>query len=79
MESRVSFSCTDSIVANLVTNKISMYGEAIVVYEGITMTADLIEMDTEKNEVYCVYTLDENGNRVGIPKFEDGAESFTAA
>ncbi|HLV42521.1 MAG TPA: putative LPS assembly protein LptD [Brumimicrobium sp.] len=79
MDSRVSFSCTDSIVANLVTNKISMYGEAIVIYDGITMTADLIEMDTEKKEVYCVYTLDEDGNRVGIPKFEDGAESFTAA
>jgi len=56
-----------------------MYGEAIVIYDGITMTADLIEMDTEKKEVYCVYTLDEDGNRVGIPKFEDGAESFTAA
>lgn len=79
MESRVVFSCTDSIVANLVTNKISMYGAAIVKYEGITMTADLIEMDTEKKEVYCVYTLDEEGNRVGIPKFEDGSESFTAA
>lgn len=56
-----------------------MYGAAIVKYEGITMTADLIEMDTEKKEVYCVYTLDEDGNRVGIPKFEDGSESFTAA
>ncbi|PKR81017.1 hypothetical protein CW751_07575 [Brumimicrobium salinarum] len=79
MDSRVSFSCRDSIVANLKNNTISMYGEAIVKYEGITMTADLIEMDTEKKEVYCVYTLDEEGNRIGIPKFEDGSESFTAA
>ncbi len=79
MDSRVSFSCTDSIVANLSSNKISMYGSAIVEYEGIKMTADLIELDTEKKEVYCIYTLDEEGNRVGIPKFEDGSESFTAA
>jgi len=79
MESRVKYSCTDSIVADLITNKISLYGAAIVEYEGITMSADLIEMDTEKKEVYCIYTLDKDGNRVGIPKFEDATESFTAA
>lgn len=55
-----------------------MYGEATVEYDGIKMTADLIEMDTEKKEVYCTYTLDKDSNRVGIPKFEDGSESFTA-
>ncbi len=56
-----------------------MYGEAMVEYDGIKLTADLIEMDTDKKEVYAIYTLDEEGNRVGIPKFEDGSESFTAA
>src|SRR5690554_2446260 len=61
------------------TNNISMYGEAMVEYDGIKLTADLIEMDTDKKEVYAIYTLDEEGNRVGIPKFEDGSESFTAA
>lgn len=79
LESKVLYSCTDSIVANLKTNKISIYGEAKVVYESITMTADLIELDIDKNEVYAIYTLDEEGNRVGIPKFEDGQQSFTAA
>lgn len=79
MESIVVYSCRDSIVANLKTNKISMYGEAKVEYEGIILTADLIEMDTKTKEVYAIYTLDENGNRVGIPKFEEGSESFTAA
>ena len=79
MESRVVYSCKDSIVANLKTDKVSLYGAAIVEYEGITLTADLIEMDTKKNEVYAVYTLDKEGKRVGIPKFEDGTQSFTAA
>lgn len=79
LESRVYYSCTDSIVANLKTNKISIYGEAEVKYEGIVMTADLIELDTEKSEIYAIYTLDEEGNRVGIPKFEEGTQSFTAA
>ncbi|HLW40685.1 MAG TPA: LptA/OstA family protein, partial [Brumimicrobium sp.] len=79
MDSKVYYSSTDSIVANLKTNKITMYGNAMVEYDGIKLTADLIEMDTEKKEVYAIYTLDEEGNRVGIPKFEEGAESFTAA
>ncbi len=79
LESRVLYSCTDSIVANLKTNKISIYGDAKVEYEGITMTADLIELDTDKSEIYAIYTLDEDGNRIGIPKFEEGTQSFTAA
>ncbi|WP_159038606.1 putative LPS assembly protein LptD [Brumimicrobium mesophilum] len=79
LDSRVSYSCTDSIVANLKTNKISIYGDARIEYEGIVMTADLIELDTDKSEIYAIYTLDEEGNRVGIPKFEEGTQSFTAA
>ncbi|WP_146194111.1 putative LPS assembly protein LptD [Brumimicrobium oceani] len=79
LESRVTYSCTDSIVANLKTNKISIYGDAIVEYDGIKMTADLIELDTDKSEIYAIYTIDEEGNRVGIPKFEEGTQSFTAA
>jgi lipopolysaccharide assembly outer membrane protein LptD (OstA) len=79
MESIVYYSCSDSITSDFKTDKITMYGEAEVKYDGIILTADLIEMDTEKKEVYAVYTPDKNGERVGIPKFEDGAESFTAA
>lgn len=78
-DSPVVYSCRDSIFADLENNKISLFGEAKVVFDGITMTADLIEMNTETNEIYCIYTLDENGERVGIPKFEQGTESFTAA
>lgn len=79
MENPVVYSCRDSIYADMKNNKISLFGEAKVVYDGITMTADLIEFDTEKKEVYCIYTLNEEGERVGIPKFEEGTESFTAA
>lgn len=79
MESIVEYSCRDSIYAAMDSSKISLFGEAKIIYEGIVMTADLIEFDTEKKEVYCVYTTNEQGERVGIPKFEEGAESFTAA
>lgn len=79
MESVVTYSCRDSIVADMSINLITLYGEAKIVYDGIIMTADKIEFDTEKKEVYCIYTINSEGERVGIPKFEQGAESFTAA
>lgn len=56
-----------------------MYGDAKVTYQDITLTADRIEMDTKKHEVYAIYTKDKNGKRVGIPKFVQGQNEFTAA
>lgn len=79
MEDPVVYSCRDSIYADMKESKISLFGEAKIVHDGITMTADLIEFYTEKKEVYCIYTVNDEGERVGIPKFEDGSESFTAA
>lgn len=79
MENPVTYSCRDSIYFSMDSSRVTLFGEAQIVNDGITMTADLIEFDTKKNEVFCIYTLDDDGNRVGIPKFEEGAESFTAA
>lgn len=79
LEAPVYYSCTDSIYADFKSNIVTLYGEAEVKYETITMAADKIEMDLEKKEVYAIYTYDADSNRVGIPKFTEGAESFTAA
>ncbi|MGM0479986.1 MAG: putative LPS assembly protein LptD [Bacteroidota bacterium] len=79
MDAPITYSCTDSIRADFTTDIISLYGSAEVVYDGITLTADLIEMDTEKKEVYAIYRYDADSNRVGIPKFKEGSEEFTAA
>lgn len=79
MDGPAIYSCRDSIYADLRGKIIQLYGEAQLEFEGIKLTADYLEMDMEKKEVYAVYTLDENGNRIGIPKFEEGTESFTAS
>ncbi len=79
MDAPVTYSCTDSIYADFTTDIISLYGSAKVVFDGITLTADLIEMDTEKKEVYAVYQYDADSNRIGIPKFKEGSQEFTAA
>lgn len=79
LESPVTYSCADSIYANLQNKIVFLYGEAIVQYEGIELTADYIEMDLEKKTVTATYTTNEEGERIGIPKFTEGSEELTAA
>lgn len=79
LEDIVEYSCRDSIYSDMDSSLVTLFGEAKVLYDGITMTADKIVFDIEKSEVYCIYTVDEEGERIGIPKFEEGTESFTAA
>ncbi|MGB0934142.1 MAG: putative LPS assembly protein LptD [Lishizhenia sp.] len=79
LESPVTYSCRDSIYANLQTKIVFLYGAALVQYDGIELTADYIEMDLEKKTVTATYTTNEKGERVGIPKFKEGAEELTAA
>jgi hypothetical protein len=79
MEDPILYSCVDSIYADFSTQIVTLYGQAEVKYQTITMTADRIEIDLEKSEVYAIYSYDEDSNRVGLPKFTDGPESFTAA
>lgn len=79
LESPVTYSCRDSIYANLQTKVVFLYGEALVLFEGIELTADYIEMDLENKTVTATYTTNQDGERVGIPKFKEGAEELTAA
>lgn len=79
LESPITYSCRDSIYANLQTKIVMLYGEAQVNYEGIELTADYIEMDLEKKTVLATYNLDKEGNKIGIPKFTEGAEELRAA
>lgn len=79
LESPVIYSCRDSIVTDLKTQISALYGDAKIEFEGITLTADYIEMDMESRTVSATYTLDKDSNRVGIPVFTDGAEEVKAA
>ena len=79
LESPVLYSCKDSIYTDIKTQIVLLYGEAIVEFEGIKLEADYIEMDMTEKTVKATYTLDADSNRVGIPKFTDGAEEVRAA
>lgn len=75
LNSPVNYEARDSIVVNLPDQFIRLYGEARVTYEDIDLSADLIEIDMNSNEVIATYTLDSLGNKVGKPLFNLAGET----
>ncbi|UKN02458.1 hypothetical protein K6119_02845 [Paracrocinitomix mangrovi] len=76
MNGPVKYEARDSIVADIPNEKVILYGEAHVDYEGIELTADYIEIGLTNNEVLATYSLDSLGNPVGKPVFKaEGEES----
>jgi lipopolysaccharide assembly outer membrane protein LptD (OstA) len=72
----VNYQANDSIVADVKTQIIRLYGASEVTYEGIKLTAEIIEIDISKNEVTAKYGIDSLGNPIGKPVFTgDGQES----
>jgi hypothetical protein len=76
LSSRVTYEARDSIVAHIPSQKVRLYGEAIVEFENITLTADFIEVDLKMSEVTATFSLDSLGQPIGKPVFtSDGEES----
>lgn len=64
------------MVAHMPSQKVTLYGEARVEFDGFQLTADHIEIDIQKGEIMATYTLDSLGQPVGKPVFTmDGEES----
>ncbi len=75
LNSPVHYKASDSIVADIPGQIVRLYGDAQVDYEDITLNAELIEIDMEKNEVVATYGLDSLGNPIGKPIFNAGGEA----
>jgi hypothetical protein len=72
----VKYEARDSIVADIPGQRVKLYGEAYVIYEGIELKADRIEIDLKLKEVFATYSIDSLGNPIGKPLFtSDGEES----
>jgi hypothetical protein len=79
IENIIKASSKDSLVHDYKNKFLHLYGEAVVYYEEIVLSADYILVDFNKNEVYASYTFDKDSNRVGLPKFNDGTEEIIAS
>jgi hypothetical protein len=78
LDTPIKYDARDSIITSLQDEIVYLYGEAIVVYGDIKLTADMMIVDMKTKEVQATYTLDSLGNPVGKPHFKQGSEEFTA-
>ena len=79
IENIIKASSKDSIRHDYKAKQLHLYGEAVIFYEEIILSADYILVDFNKNEVFASYTLDKDSNRVGLPKFNDGNDEIIAS
>ena len=78
LDTPIKYDARDTIIVDLKKEIVYLYGEAVVIYGDIKLTADYMVVDMNKREVQATYTLDSLGKPVGKPHFKQGTEEFTA-
>jgi hypothetical protein len=78
LEHRIIYNARDSARYEAKGNKIFLFGEAYVEYETMSLKAEFIEIDYEKNLVTAFGKTDSAGNKVGTPLFKDKDQEFNA-
>jgi hypothetical protein len=79
IESVIKATAKDSIVHDQKGKILYLYGDAVIFYEEITLSAAYLMVDFNKNEVFASYSFDKDSNRIGLPKFTDGTEEIIAS
>ncbi|MCX7862592.1 MAG: putative LPS assembly protein LptD [Bacteroidales bacterium] len=79
LEAPVIYSCSDSIVLDLVSQKAFLYNQSTLKYQDKDLKAYYIEIDLNNNEAYATGKKDSLGNLTEKPEFADGADEFQAA
>jgi hypothetical protein len=69
----IFYSARDSIFTDIKNQRIHLYGDAKVRNSEINMAAGYILIDIKKNELLAQYSLDDKGNRVEFPIFNEGS------
>ena len=76
IEAPIDYNAKDSIVFSLDGQKVFLYKDAKVTYQNIVLTADYIELDINKKEVYAEGVPDSAGVLKGTPVFQDGSGEY---
>ena len=79
MEVPLIYNAKDSLYIDVASNKVYLYGQAKVEYEGINMKAGFILIDLGKNEITASYRYTKDSTKVEFPEFTDGSESMIAS
>lgn len=78
LDSEVNYQSVDSMLFDILNQRVYLYGDAKVTYEKISLEANYIEISLKSKEVYASGLPDSNGVVQGKPKFNEGAQSFDA-
>lgn len=79
IETRILYSCRDSIRMNMAEQKVYLYGDAKVTYGDRVLTSEYMEINWAKNEVTSYGGIDTaTGKTIGRPVFMEGADMYTA-
>lgn len=76
IEDKVDYSAKDSMQMDITNQKAYLYGEAKVNYLDIQLTADYIEFDMAKQEVFASGVTDTTNAYIGRPNFVQGNQEF---
>jgi len=79
IETRIFYSCRDSIRMNMAEQKVYLYGDAKVTYGSRVLTSEYMEINWALNEVTSYGGIDTaTGKTIGRPVFKEGADMYTA-
>jgi lipopolysaccharide assembly outer membrane protein LptD (OstA) len=79
LETTVQYTAQDSTVMDTEKQIVYLYGEAKVTYGNISLQADFIRLNWDKNEVFAKGTLDSATKKAkGKPVFKQGSDEYNA-
>jgi hypothetical protein len=78
LEAPVNYNARDSIVVDLENDMISLYGEAFVKYQSMTINAGMIQMNLKTSIVTATFVLDSIGQPTEKPVFNDDEQEMIA-
>lgn len=78
IETTVLYSAEDSVVTDMITKEIFLYGKAKVKYGEIELTAAFITFDQEKNTLFATGKPDSAGRFRDVAKFKQGEDQYEA-
>lgn len=78
IKSKLEYNAEDSIRFEVKKQKVYLWGDAFVSYQGTELTADYIEIDWSTNTITAFGLPDSTGKTTNRPNFSQGGTSFDA-
>ena len=76
LEATVKYEAKDSIKFGIADGKMYLYGDAVINYQDITLSAHTIELDLDSSLAYAYGTVDTLGQEVGLPVYKDASGEY---